>query len=126
MKKQPEFILQKQVCKYLSLAYPNVLFMSDTIASVKLTIPQQLRNKSIQKEGFKTPDLIIFEPRHGYCGMFIELKIDTPYKKNGELKKSTHLEEQGETLEQLRQRGYWADFRWSFEDVKRIIDWYLG
>ena len=126
MKKQPEFNLQKQICSYLSLAYPKVLFMSDTIASVKLTIPQQVRNKSIQKDGFKTPDLIIFEPRHGYNGMFIELKTETPYKKNGELKKSTHLEEQEETMEQLRQRGYWADFRWSFEDVKRIIDWYLG
>lgn len=126
MKRQPEFNLQKQVCKYLSFAYPKVLFMSDTIASVKLTIPQQVRNKSIQKEGFKTPDLIIFEPRHGYCAMFIELKTETPYKKNGELKKSTHLEEQEETMEQLRQRGYWADFRWSFEDIKKIIDWYLG
>lgn len=126
MKRQPEFNMQKQVCNYLALAYPKVLFMSDTIASVKLTIPQQLRNKSIQKDGFKTPDLIIFEPKHGYNGMFIELKTETPYKKNGELKKSTHLEEQEETLEQLRQKGYWADFRWSFDDVKKIIDWYLN
>lgn len=100
--------------------------MSDTIASVKLTEAQAVRNKAIQKRGFKTPDLIIFEAKKGFHGLFIELKVESPYKLNGELKKDKHLEGQAESMELLRQKGYWADFRWTFEDAKKVIDWYLN
>jgi hypothetical protein len=85
-KQQPEYELQVAVSRYLSYQYPDVFFMSDTVASIKLTQAQASRNKKIQKNGFKTPDLLIFEPRKGYSGLFIELKIETPYKKNGEIK----------------------------------------
>lgn len=123
--KHPEFELQKQVCRYLELQYKDILFSSDTIASVKLTGPQAGRNACIQKKGFKIPDLMIYESRKGYHGLFIELKVDTPYKKDGELKKSDHLKGQAETMEQLRQKGYFADFRWTFQGIKDLIDWYL-
>ena len=125
MKKQPEFQLQKAVCKYLNYQYPNVLYLSDTIASVKLTIPQSIRNASIQKQGFKTPDLIILQPNRKYNGLFIELKIKTPFKKNGELLKNEHLEAQQKTIDDLNERGYYACFSWSFEMTKEIIDNYL-
>ena len=68
-KNQLEFILQKQICQWLSIQYPDVLFLSDTVASVKLTMPQSIRNKSIQKNGFKTPDLIILCPNKDYYGL---------------------------------------------------------
>lgn len=123
--KHPEFELQKQVCRYLELQYKDILFSSDTIASVKLTGPQAGRNACIQKKGFKIPDLMIYEPRKGYHGLFIELKVETPYKKDGELKKNDHLKGQAETMEQLRQKGYFADFRWTFQGIKDLIDWYL-
>lgn len=126
MKLQNEFILQKQVCNYLRLAYKDVLFMSDTIASVKLTAPQSVRNASVQKNGFKAPDLIIFAPRGGFHGLFIELKVKTPYKKDGSLLKSDHLEAQDKTIKELRSLGYYADFSWGFDKTKEIIDWYLS
>ena len=94
MKKQPEFDLQKQVCRYLNLQYKEVLFLSDTIASVKLTEPQAKRNSQIQKRGFKTPDLIIFEARKGFHGLFIELKVKSPYKKDGKIFTNEHLQGQ--------------------------------
>ena len=72
------------------------------------------------------PDLTIHEPKKGYHALFIELKVETPYKLNGELKKDAHLEGQAESMELLRQKGYWADFRWTFEEAKKIIDWYLN
>lgn len=125
MKHQPEFHLQRQVCNYLRLQFPKVLFMSDTIASVKLNEQQALRNAYIQKKGFKCPDVIIFEPRHGYSGLFIELKTETPYKLNGELKKSDHLEGQEKTMRDLRERGYFAEFAWSLEMAKDMIDKYF-
>jgi hypothetical protein len=119
-KEQPEFELQKQVCQYLRLQYPNVLFMTDTIAAVKLTIPQGVRNKSVQKEGFKCPDLLVFEKRENYGGLFLELKVETPFKKDGGLKASQndHLKLQLETLKGLRKKGYFAEFAWGFEMCK--------
>lgn len=123
--KHPEYNLQKSVCTYLNHQYPNVLFLSDTIAAVKLTIIQGARNKAIQKEGFKTPDLIILKPNSKYHGLFIELKIKSPFKKNGDLKANEHLEGQQKTLNQLSGLGYFACFGWEFSQIKVIIDNYM-
>ena len=121
----PEYQLQRAVCKYLEAQYPSVLFLSDTVASVKLTAMQGVRNKAIQKKGFKTPDLIIFKPNFAYKGLMIELKVESPFKINGELKSSDHLKGQQESLEKLRELGYDARFSRGFEMTKLIIDNYL-
>lgn len=124
-KSQPEYEIQKAICNYLELQYPDVDFLSDTIASIKLTIPQQVRNRNIQKNGFKCMDLLIFEPRGGYHGLFIEIKVVTPYKKNGDLKKSEHLEGQDQSMKKLAKKGYYTGFAWGFEGVKNVIDKYM-
>lgn len=122
-----EYELQKSICKYLSCEYKDVDFMSDTIANLKLTKIQAGRNKAIQKSGFKCPDLLILEPRKGFNGLFIELKLQTPFKKNGEIKASTndHLKGQLESIEKLNSKGYFACFSWGFDMTKQIIDDYL-
>jgi len=126
MKKQHEYELQKQVCQWLSMKHPKVLFLSDTIASVKLTIPQSIRNSKIQKSDFKTPDLIILQPNKKYSGLFIELKTKSPFKKNSvELLKNEHIEAQQKTINDLVDRGYFACFSWEFERTVGIIDAYL-
>lgn len=125
MKKQNEYLLQKQVCQYLETQYPGVLFLSDTIASVRLTMPQAMRNKAIQKKGFKCPDLLILEPKGYLKGLFIELKTESPYKQNGDLKKSEHLEGQRESIKKLNEKGYHSTFSWGFEMTKQLIDDYL-
>jgi len=125
MKQQPEYILQCQVAQYLRIQYPNVLFLSDTVASIKLTIPQQLRNKKIQKDGFRCPDLLILEPLGGYSGLFIELKSKKIYKKNGELLKNEHVEAQNRTIKELLKKGYYACFAVGFNESKQIIDNYM-
>ena len=124
--KHTEFELQKSICKYLDLKYPNVLYLSDTIASVKLTLPQAARNKSIQKQGFKCPDLLILQPNDAYYGLFIELKKESPYKKSGGLKKCDHLEAQNKTIEDLMLKGYFACFSWTYEGTIKIIEDYLS
>lgn len=124
-----EFDLQKSVCQYLSLQYPDVVFLSDTVANLKLTHGQQQRNKSIQKSSFKCPDLLILEPRGGYSGLFLELKIETPYKKDGfsiKASKNDHLKGQLQSLSDLSKKGYYACFAWSFESIKSIIDNYMA
>ncbi len=120
-----EYELQKAICHYLSLQYGNVLYLSDTVASVKLTLPQAARNKAIQKHGFKCPDLIILEPRGKYSGLFLELKIETPFKKDGGVKSNDHIKGQWKTIQDLKDRGYDAYFVWSFEMAKQVIDQYL-
>lgn len=126
MKQQPEFQLQKAVCLWLSLEYSRVLFLSDTVAAITLTIPQQLRNKSIQKKDFHTPDLLIFEPNEKYHGLFIELKVKSPFKKDGTLLKNEHLEDQQRTIDDLNSKGYFACFSYSFEMTIDIINKYLS
>lgn len=125
MKQQPEFDLQKRVCSYLRVAHPDVLFMSDTIASLKLTKQQAVRNSQIQKPGFKTPDVIVFEPRGKFTGLFMELKVVTPFKLNGELKADKHLQEQAKSINKLIKRGYHASFQWNFNAIVKLINWYL-
>jgi hypothetical protein len=127
MKEQPEYRLQKAVCAYLKLQYPHVNFMSDTVASVKLTAIQGVRNKAIQKDGFKTPDLIILKHNNGYAGLFIELKIESPFYKGQyeRLKKNAHIEQQSRDLMRLNIEGYFACFGWEFNQIKAIIDYYM-
>jgi len=124
--KHNEYKLQVQVCEYIRKQYPEILFMSDTITSIKLTPIQGYRNKQIQKDGFKTPDLIVFKPNKRFNGLFIELKIKSPYKKNGEILSDEHLKAQQETLQHLIKLGYYASFAWNFEQCKEIIDLYLS
>jgi hypothetical protein len=125
--KHEEYELQKSVARYLSYQYPDVDFLSDTIASVKLTERQAGRNKLVQKNGFKCPDVLILEPRNGFSGLFIELKIETPFKKDGTIKASSkdHLKLQHECLLKLTSKGYKASFSWGFDMTKQIIDEYL-
>lgn len=123
--KHDEFKLQKAVCEYLNLQYREVLYCSDTIANIKLSVGQATRNKQIQKQGFKTPDLIIFAPRGKYHGLFIELKIESPFKKDGTLYKNEHIEGQAQTISDLNKLGYFACFCWSFDGAKKVIDDYM-
>lgn len=125
MKNQPEFQLQTQVCNYLNLKYKDVLYLSDTIASLHLSIPQRVRNSLIQKRGFHCPDIIIFKPNSKFSGLFIELKIKSPFKKDGCLLKSEHLANQKTSIDNLNKLGYFATFAVGFEESKQIIDEYL-
>ena len=61
-------------------------------------------------------------------GLFIELKKAGTriYRKDGRLVSDAHIREQLDMLEQLRQRGYVAEFACGFDEAKKIIDEYLG
>lgn len=126
MKQQLEYNLQKQICQYLRLQYPNILFFSDTVAQVRLTMPQAVRNKAIQKEGFKMPDLVILEPKGNYAGLLIELKKESPLLKNGKLSSDKHIQGQFKSINDLKSKGYFACFGWDFDGIKTIIDEYMN
>ena len=134
--KPPEERLHAQICEWLKLAHPKVLFNTD-MSGITLTMGQAVKAKKLRSSnGF--PDIAIYETSAKYCGLFIELKKETPYKQNGELKKLTktekingvkvkydHYQRQNNIHIELRKRGYFACFSWSFEQTKDIIDRYL-
>lgn len=131
-----ELELQAQVADYLCLHYPNALFHSDYGSGLKLTIGQARKQHRLQGGRRAWPDMFIAETTvewamdHGYApsyGLFIELKREGVRlrKKDGSWA-NAHIKEQAEMLEQLRQRGYEAEFACGFDEAKKIIDEYLG
>lgn len=117
--------LQKAVCQYLRMQYNGVLFNSDLSGATKLTIGQASAMKSLRSNrGF--PDLVIYEARHNYHGLFIELKIEGTklYKKNGD-PITPHIEEQLYCLLKLKSKGYQTAFAIGFDEAKKFIDEYL-
>lgn len=120
----PEYELHRACIKYLELQH-NVLFDSDTIAAVKLTLPQAGRNKAIQKQGFARPDVAIYQPNFYYHGLFIELKVKSPFKKDGTLLKNEHLEAQQRTIDNLNSIGYFATFATGLDEFIEIVDDYM-
>ena len=125
--------LQEQVADYLRLQYPSVLFHSDFGSGTKLSWAQARRQKRQNGGRRAWPDLFVaeliddgFSKLHG--GLFIELKKAGTriFKKDGTLVADQHIREQLDVLEQLRKRGYMAEFACGFDEAKKIIDEYLG
>jgi len=118
-----EKTLHKAVCDYLKLK--KVIFNTD-MSGIKLTIGQATQAKQLRSHnGF--PDIMVFEPRGKWHGLFIELKKEgiRVYKKNGELSVDKHVRDQAHLHSLLRTNGYFADFAIGFDNAKRIIDNYL-
>jgi len=114
------------ICKYMKLQYPNVLFSSES-SGLRVTISQAKRLKAMRScSGL--PDIMIFEPRRSYYGLFLEVKKEgsVVFKKDGTIRSDKHLKEQEEILFQLQQKGYFAQFVIGFDEAKSIIDYYLS
>jgi hypothetical protein len=142
--------LQVQVADYLRLQYPSVMFHSDYGSGIKLTMGQAIKQKRQNGGRRAWPDMFIAEPRgvKASCkviqpgdsvikeaqfieqkyGLFLELKKAGTriFKKDGTLVANEHIREQFDLLEQLRRKGYVAEFACGFDEAKRIIDGYLG
>lgn len=141
--------LQVQVADYLRLQYPSVMFHSDFGSGIKLTMGQAIKQKRQNGGRRAWPDMLIAEPRGAKAsckvvmpedsvikeaqfieqkyGLFIELKKAGTriFKKDGTLVADEHIREQFDVLEQLRKRGYMAEFACGFDEAKKIIDEYL-
>lgn len=120
-----------QIADYMRYQYPEVIYRFDLAADLKLSIGQAKKHKRLQgRRGY--PDLFVAEVRSledkYYHGLFIELKKAGTriYRKDGRLVSDAHIREQFDMLEQLRQRGYMAEFACGFDEAKEIIDEYLG
>lgn len=133
-----EHQLYEKIARYLQTQYPGVIYRFDLAADLKLTPGQAAKHKRLHPDrGY--PDLFIASPRklkadrvwakNGWaCGLYLEIKAEgnSPFKKDGTLKKDDHLVEQMAMICALLKRGYKADFAVGFEDCKKKIDEYLG
>jgi hypothetical protein len=120
-----EKILHRQVCTYLKLQYPSIIFNSDLSGATKLTINQATQMKALRSsKGF--PDIVIYEPRGIYHGLFIELKKEGTKLFNKKYEPATdHLKEQFDMMNKLSAKGYSCHFAIGFESAKKILDEYL-
>ena len=130
-----EKMLYELLAKYLQTCYPDVIYRFDLAADMKLTRGQAARHKRLHPHrGY--PDLFIAEPRtieingdkYHMAGLFLELKKDGVriFKKDGKLVSNAHIREQFDMLEELRVRGYMAEFACGLAEATRIINLYLG
>lgn len=74
------------------------------------------------------PDLLIFEARKGYHGLFIELKRPGVkfFKKDGITPATEHFAEQWEMVKRLNTKGYLSAVADSYEKTVAIIDSYMS
>ena len=94
-----EHNLYEQIARYLQQQYPNVIYRFDVGADLKLTPGQAAKHKRLHPErGY--PDLFIAESSMNiwhspvrewglHFGLYLEIKTESnsPYKKDGTLKK---------------------------------------
>jgi hypothetical protein len=122
---RPEELLQISVCKYISFAYPKVVFTSDA-SGVRLSMGVAIKLKKMRSSD-AIPDLLILEPRGEYHGLMLELKVKSPYLKDGQTLSTTeHVQDQNKTLSKLSKLGYKAQFATGFDESKQVIDAYMA
>lgn len=123
--------IQKQICSYLRLQYAHVIFRSDFASGLHLTQYQARNHRSLQS-GRAFPDLFIYEPSRGFHGMALELKKDGTTiilktgARKGKLTTDPHIQEQAAVINELRHKGYYADFAVGFDDAVNKINWYFN
>lgn len=121
---KPERRLQLQVCEYLQIKYPNVIFWAND-SGEKKPMGLAILGKRM-RSGSKIPDLWISEPRGMFCGLYIELKTKSPFLKNGQLSSNEHIQAQNKMLDALIGKGYMAGFAWTLEMAIATIDLYMS
>lgn len=113
------------ICEYLRLQYPELLFTSDAGGlRVSMGVIMEVKRKSCN---YKIPDLLIFQRNSQYNGCFIEIKRskDDLYLKSGKLK-NDHVKAQEQCLFMLREQGYYAEFGVGYNDTIQQIETYLN
>lgn len=118
---QPERVLQKKICDYLQTHYPDVYFFSDP-SGLKLS-PNMLKLLKATRSRHSQLDIIIV---HNFCNIILEVKAESPYKINGELKTDTHLKEQFEVMKMLRVKGHVCEFIWDLGMAVKLFELHLG
>lgn len=121
-----EEVVHIAICDYIRAKYPYAIFTSES-SGIRVFWKQAKALKRMRSSA-GLPDIMIFEPRKNYYGLFLEVKRESfaVYKKDGGIVSNDHIKEQENILHRLKQRGYMAEFVRGFDDAKALIDYYLS
>ncbi len=125
-----EHRMQDLLVAYLKNKYPSLRFISTLVGEANTNKRVRSRNSRLQSHRGQ-PDFIVFYPRvidgNSYAGIALELKKEGAAirKKDGSLRKNSHLEEQQEWLDYLNSCGLYADFAVGLAESVRLIETYL-
>lgn len=132
---------QKQVSSFMRRKYPNVVFTSEQSGLFTGDGYGLAMNLKSTRSNHTHLDMFVSEPRGGYFGMYLELKKEGEhiYKLDGGFIKQTekkivmgvkievdHLEEQRNSIDLLRSKGYLCFFAIGLDNAMRIIDDYMA
>lgn len=118
---QPERIIHRNICDHLQTYYPDVYFMSDP-SGIKLSANILKLLKSTRSRHSQLDIIII----NNFSNLILEVKSETPYKLNGELKTDSHLKEQFEVMKMLRAKGHICEFVWNLGMAIKLFELHLG
>lgn len=124
--------IQRQVCTYLRRQYPHVIFRTDFTAGRIVLTPNQGRQYAALQSGSGFPDLMILEPSRSFHGLLLELKRDGTTiilktgPRKGKISSNLHIQAQALVINQLRHKGYYANFAIGLDDAIQQIDWYFN
>jgi hypothetical protein len=121
----PEDNLTASVIKYASLRYPS---------AVVIHSPNEGRRTAFERFKFKVlggaagvPDLFFAVAKGPYHGLFLELKCEAVYLKDGKtLKAGDHLAKQSSFMGRLKAAGYAATFACGLDEAIAVIDLYMN
>ena len=108
------------------------LYFFNSFQGMYLTGRQRAQAKRTGGFNSGMPDFMFLKNNGSYSGLFIELKKDCPYNKDGTLQKhfdkktgKDHYAEQNDVLELLKIEGHYACFVWSLEQFKTLVTKYM-
>ena len=118
--------LHLAIAHYLALQYPKILFNTD-LSGLRLTIGQSMQVKKLRSSN-SFPDLVIYEPKGPYYGLFIELKHREAklIRKDGYLVADQRIHDQNKMLHRLCDLGYLARFGRGFDQTLMLIEYYMS
>lgn len=121
-----EKAVHQQICDYIKIQYPNVIFTSDA-SGMRVGMGLRMELKRKRCANYKIPDLLILQPSGAYHGLLVEIKRDIKdlFTAKGNLKSTDQINEQSKTIVRLNDIGYYACFCCGFNHCRSVIDNYL-
>lgn len=111
--KYKESRVQMSCVKWFRYQYPGVIIASFPNGGYRTAITASIMKAEGQLAGM--PDLFVPVAKHGYHGLFIEMKSDKGKMSSNQIEIHAKLTESGYNVEVCR----------SFEDFSQVIDTYL-
>ena len=132
MYRKKEDNVKLAIADYLNLQYPGIPFMMQwDHLNLPIGVAKKFKRMRCAIHNFVWPDCFICNPTPwDICqgrGLFLEIKKnkDEVYTRKGEMRNSEQIQKEYSSLFLLRDMGYEANFTWSLDHAKPIIDGFL-